>query len=286
MKRRQTQRNGDGGGGRGEGHVVSRWGRCYPRSGARRVLEPVRANWGRRLLMALMASCALSAGKAGVGPPSEVIIDVDRGRIGVAACQTPLWLLLERIEEESGVRIGVEAQVGSEPVCVDIQAETWGQVLEALLEGYAKIVVHEADGSVSRVLVLNQGKPNTERVESPATGERTAEAGLPGGSKGGKVAGRAEDKAGSRGGPLGAPGAVPPPADPSLNESQDPSVFLRDLVAPPDLAELPSPPAEGFFGAEGGPALGRDWGSVTVAGEHPSPVVPPPDGGPMTGAPQ
>lgn len=246
--------------------------RCYSRSSAPSKGEQLHFNRGALLFMVLMASGGFSMGKTEVNLPADITITADQQGIRLAACEKPLWLLLERIEEKSGVRIGVEGHVGNQPVCVDIGAETWSQLLDVLLKAYDKIVVHEADGSVSRVLVLNHGNPNAQGVTSSATGGPTAQAGSSGDRQGDKVA--HQGKAGAPRAPTLIPADVPPPPDPALSGSEGPSVFLRGLTAPPDTTDLPSPPVE-LYGAGGGQNLGRERGSVTVAAEHPPLAVPP-----------
>ncbi len=203
----------------------------------------------RVVLIVLLSMIQLpaTAGTAQIAPPPEFAISVDSGLISLRACNEPLWRVLALIEKESGIGLGVEAHVGMERICANEQGETWNQILEALLRGYNKAVVHQVDGTVSRILVLNHGFIGPQvAVKTPMPpAEGVPEAVPPPPDPNPNEAADRSEATRPPADLSGAPPSVAAPVKPSAerrDEVGEPSALLRGLVAPADLAEMESPP--------------------------------------------
>jgi len=229
------------------------------------------------LLKLFVLAAALCA--APLGLAADIALRANPGLITLSACGQPLWRVLDRLQRESGVKFGVEAHIRNEPVCANLQGEDWRQLLEQLLQGYNKVVVHKDDGAIARVLILNHGDavPQVAAADPKPAMEKAPEA-VPQPDPPAPGA-----KASAPSPPVSWPGAPPvvsvpiDPAEEGSEESAEPSVFLRGQVAPPDLAELESPPDEGPAQLDEISTLSAGQQSTTSPADRPPEAASPPD---------
>lgn len=193
----------------------------------------------------------LAAGAAQVEPSSELTISTESQKIALSVCGQPLWRVLKGIEKESGVVFGVEGHIRNEIVCVNLRGENWRQLLDQLLQEYNKALVHRDDGSLQRVLILNHknpGSPISPEVRLPTLADAPQTVPSP------LLESAVADATHPQPSWPGVPPVVPGPPDSTAEDSDGTagdSVFLRGLIPPPDMDELPSPPEDGLLQSDG-----------------------------------
>ncbi|WP_139052735.1 hypothetical protein [Thiocapsa marina] len=182
------------------------------------------------------------------GSDTRLLIDVAPAGIRIDVAARPLWAVAEALQSRSGIRVDVEARVRNDSIDGVVEAESWPQILEKLLDRYNKVVVSRDDGSIERVLILNHGSD-----EAPAFAAEPA-------SQGDGVPPRVPLPPGETG-VTGEPTVDPPDAwtetTPAASDPDGP-------------AEMPQPPEPAQYRRPSGVS-----GSRTTDGSNMPPLLPP-----------